>query len=141
MAYRCSACDLDYPESPPHARCSVCEEETWMTNDSTPPDWATRVEARRSAIRSATAFPIPAPDVDVEIVEHGEQKWVAHKLLLDAGYGCLEDGRIVQIQGKYYELNAHIGKSSATVPGGAWWIEEITPDDFKVESPEQIINQ
>lgn len=54
--------------------------------------------------------------------KHGHQ-YVTHEELLLCGYRELEDFDIVYLNGKFYELQAHIPKA------GSWWIEEVPIDD------------
>lgn len=50
--------------------------------------------------------------------KHGHL-WVTHQELLDCEYRGLEDFDIVYLNGKFYELQAHIKEADA------WWIEEV----------------
>lgn len=70
------------------------------------------------------------PDVEAELAQHADMLWIAHEKLIDAGYRYLEDFGVVQISGRYYELQAHIGRASLShgIRGGVWWVEEIDPD-------------
>jgi hypothetical protein len=64
-------------------------------------------------------------------VYHKDGKyWVSHADLLANEYECLEDFSIVYLNGRFYELQAHVPKANA------WWIEpiEIGGD---VDAPEE----
>src|SRR5688500_2291353 len=73
------------------------------------------------------------PDAKAEIITYRGNLWVAHQLLLDAGYSCLEDFGIVKITGRFYELQGHMGKTADNLPGGGWWIEEVDPEQWADE--------
>ena len=69
-------------------------------------------------------------DVQQNIAHYADQSWIAHEELIKAGYLYLEDFQVVMVQGKFYELQAHIGRATLThgIRGGVWWIEEIDPN-------------
>ena len=72
------------------------------------------------------------PTVNKKPHEYADQLWVSHEDLIKAGYLYLEDFQIVMLQGRFYELGAHVGRASLThgIRGGVWWIEEVRPDAF-----------
>lgn len=56
--------------------------------------------------------------------------WVTHEDLLKCGYRLIDDFDIVYLNGKFYELQAHIRKANA------WWIEEIIAEGAAPETAE-----
>lgn len=53
--------------------------------------------------------------------------WVTHQELVDCGYRGLEDFDVVYLNGKFFELQAHISEANA------WWIEEIPVEETTAE--------
>lgn len=70
-------------------------------------------------------------DNKARIYEDGTgHMWVSHEDLLKCGYILLDDFDIVYLNGKFYELQAHIR------PAGGWWIEEVeTPQEADEGEP------
>jgi hypothetical protein len=77
------------------------------------------------------------PDCQDSVREHRDMLWIPHESLIQAGYLNLEDFSVVMIGGKFYELQAHIGRSYMTVGlrGGVWWVEEVNPDVVAPDYP------
>jgi len=81
----------------------------------------------------AFALPHP-PDLSIALHIADGRMWVPHDVLIDAGYSYLEDGSIVFVNNRFYEL---IGYSQSRK---MWWVEELVVDGaFDDITPEDII--
>lgn len=140
---RCSFHNIDYP---PHVlRCMVdgCDNYLSWYDRIHDNDWRDRLDHYNS-LTSPVTYKVIDPD-DVELGHHAlpdvqfnvalfeGREWVPHEELLKAGYLNIEDFQIVKIRGRFYELQAHIGRTlTHGIKGGAWWVEEIDPDKFEI---------
>jgi hypothetical protein len=61
--------------------------------------------------------------------KHG-RLWVTHTELLECEYVNLEDFDVVYLNGRFYELQAHIRESDS------WWVEEIETEEESEQAPE-----
>lgn len=125
-------------------RCMVtgCDEHLdFFSNTEPDDDWRDRLahhskiaeEHLRAMETEAAIIADPRPDVNFTVTVHKGMLWVPHETLIEAGYRCLEDFQVVQIRGKFYELQGHIGRQlTHGIKGGAWWIEEINPEAFVI---------
>lgn len=62
-------------------------------------------------------------DVDNHAViyeDEGGRLWVTHEDLLQCGYRAISDFDVVYLNGKFYELQAHINRANS------WWVEEVS---------------
>ena len=150
---RCSLHGIDYPTN--YNRCAVpdCDETlAYFSNERPDPDFKDMVayythlgedneveEFRDELIPvgprvinqdSIHLGALAIPDLKEKPSEHGGQLWVAHEDLIRAGYLYLEDFGVIRMQGKFYELQGHVGRASLShgIRGGAWWIAEINPN-------------
>lgn len=150
---RCSLHGISYP---PHVdTCLVpgCTEELDFLDgkrDTPDEDWRGSVEYHTAQAIGLRYENPPGdavtwgelPDVAVTPAIYQSWLWIAHAALTKAGYRHLEDFSVVKIQGKFYELQAHIGRATLThgIEEGAWWIEEINPATYTVPEfiPEEV---
>lgn len=65
------------------------------------------------------AYPHDADNVAPIYEDENSRLWVTHEDLLACGYVLIEDFDPVYLNGKWYELQAHMRKPNA------WWVEEI----------------
>ena len=130
--YRCSNCSIDFPTHEQFARCLACDEVTSYFSDIDADKlWNEKVIAIMDARtgESMMATPLPIPNVDAPITFYSDRDWIPHEDLIKAGYRCLEDFQVVRIRNRFYELQAHIGRTlTHGIRGGAWWVEQIDPD-------------
>lgn len=127
---RCSICDINFPA---HViKCQVCKEHTWERHKDGPDeDWKELVAYR---LRGSKKEEVHDPaslyivDAEVSLFQHAGKFWVPHNDLLAAGLRYLESFAVVKIDGRFYELQGHVGKTANNFPGGAWWVEEIHPE-------------
>lgn len=131
-ANRCMECEINFPPHRDYVSCEACGKKTLYSPYHDPqPDYQTAVEWKIKNRVVNQVEPIkPIPNSHATIVEYKGLKWVAHELLTDSGYESLCDFDVVQIAGKFYELQGRIGKELPGLPGGAWWIEELDPDEL-----------
>lgn len=61
----------------------------------------------------------------------GGRMWVTHEDLLVCGYRALADFDVVFLNGKFYELQAHMHKPNA------WWIEEVSIEEAEAQNFDQ----
>lgn len=137
---RCSICSIQYP--PFVEVCRICGEETWpMFKTGPDEDWEERL-AREIGEGVFVDPPRPIayavqhpPDVQLPLHIRDGRLWISHAGLIDAGYRYLEDGSIVFVGGRFYELAGYWEAQ------GLWWVEEIVTDGcFGEVTPEDIIN-
>jgi len=77
--------------------------------------------------RDGRRYPHDADNV-ARVYEDTESRlWVSHEELLQCGYINLADFDIVYLNGKFYELQAHMKRPNA------WWVEEV---DVEAEAKE-----
>jgi len=112
----------------------VCNGETWFRYKEGPDDdWRDLVKIRNEVETSAKEkeqYVSPyILDAEVSLFQYAGKLWVPHNDLIAAGYRYLESFTIVKIEGRFYELQGHAGKTARNFPGGAWLIEEIHPED------------
>lgn len=143
----CRRCSLHNIDFPPHVlRCMVddCNNYlSWFAREYDP-DWRDKLDHYNSLTSPVSEYKVidpddkhlgehALPDVQFNVADFEDRLWIPHEELLKAGYSCIEDFQIVKIRGRYYELQAHIGRTlTHGIKGGAWWIEEIGPDKFEV---------
>jgi hypothetical protein len=105
-------------------------------------DWRDRVRrelgfdpATETEEQEGGAFALPhPPDLSISLHIAEGRMWVPHDVLIDAGYRFLEDGSIVFINNRFYELIGHSQTRKM------WWIEEFLVDGvFDDITPEDII--
>jgi len=132
MSSRCSICDINF--APGVRACPVCNGETWFRYKEGPDaDWRELVkilneDAEVAEDKEKGVSPYIA-DAEVSLFQHAGKHWVPHNDLIAAGYLYLESFTIIKIEGRFYELQGHVGKTARNFPGGAWLIEEIHPED------------
>ena len=141
-AYRCSTCSINYGGYS-KGKCLACTGDVWWDSTGTPDEdamvkayEASGGDLNADAFACSTTTPLPIPNVDADITYHADQDWIPHQVLIDHGYRCLENFQIVRIRNRFYELQAHIGRTLVHgVTGGAWWIEQVEPDKYDVGCP------
>lgn len=142
----CRTCSLHPIDYPAHMlRCVVdgCNIYTTFHDRPFDKDWREKVKLFNEEAPTPDDIPVTMPGADGEIpnlifnpAAYEDRLWVPHDELLRAGYLNLDDFDVVQIKGKFYELQARIGRTlTHGIKGGAWWIEEIdanvtVPDYF-----------
>lgn len=157
---RCSLHSIDYP---PHMkRCLVpgCTETMRQFSNDFDENWREQLAYQTKVAEGILSANLPPkdaasdasprkivdpvdfalwgadalPDVQVNVARYAGQSWISHEDLTKAGYLFLEDFSVVKIRGRYYELQAHVGRASLThgIAGGAWWLGEMDPDKFEV---------
>lgn len=130
-AKRCSTCGIDYPTY--ESICRVCDDElSYFSNVDPDPNWRQLSDDAKKEAEGgdySLRTPIPVPNcLRCDVVEYEERLWIAHQHLLREGYALIEPFQVVQVKGRFYELQGHVGKHAKNMPGGAWWVEEIDPD-------------
>lgn len=137
----CTVCGVNYPPTSGFMSCRICGELTRFSAMLAQSNWEQVVQANKAldeaeeeAGRSRAKTKEPkkrSPFIPnatgAKITEVKGQLFVGHKSLIDAGYAEVRNFDVVLINGKYYELQGHVGKRSTEIPGGVWWIEEIDP--------------
>lgn len=143
LARRCTYCSVQFP--PSESKCLICGELTWPMYKTGPDsDWRDTVKRKlgeqaylplgEAPEGGAYALPHP-PDLVVALHIGDGRMWLPHAVLIDAGYRHLEDGSIVFVNSRFYEL---MGYSESRK---MWWIEEMVIDGvFDNITPEDIIN-
>lgn len=147
---RCSTHSIDYP---PHVqRCMVdgCNNYlSWFQQDHDE-DWRDKLNYYNDLTSDVTSYKLidpndkhlgayALPDVQFNVAVFEGHLWIPHEELIKAGYLCLEDFSVVKIRGKFYELQAHIGRTlTHGIKGGAWWVEEIDPESPEFAVPDYV---
>lgn len=138
LSRRCTMCSVQYP--PNMEKCPICGQITWGMRKSGPDtDWRDKVsralgDAEEEQQKIAYA---PQHPSDLEIAFHIDagKMWVPHAVLIDSGYSLLEDGSVVFINNRFYELQGY------SYSRKMWWVEEFEVDGiFDDITPEDIIN-
>ena len=122
MAYRsnrCAPCDLNLPKS--YKTCPVCRGETFEDDTDWSQSWQREADRLRAIRRWHETGQIP--NAMVTIVEKDGRLYVAEELLYQAGYSP-QEFNVVQIRGRYYELNGRVGDDEIV----GWWLEPVDID-------------
>lgn len=148
-AHRCYTCGINFPHNyrknaytkseDYDPRCDACGEsliEVYGNEDES--YHALAVEAKKQlameeegSVTYVMRTPLPVPNAPCDVTEHEGRMWIKHNDLLTAGYSCIEPFQVVRVMDRFYELQGHVGKHSTAIRGGAWWVEEIDPEDTK----------
>jgi hypothetical protein len=118
-AKRCSTCAINYPLF--IEVCRVCGEETWTMYVTSPQeDWEEVVAEMLGAdTPPAESVYFHPHDALCRVSFRSTRLWIAHADLLAVGYYALEDGSIVFVNGRFYELEGFDRLNKE------WWVDEI----------------
>lgn len=109
-----------------------------MADDEPHSNWQELVTAAQTEDYNLST-PLPIPDASrADVVEHAGKLWIPHQHLLRDGYSLIEPFQVVKVNGVFYELQGHVGKSARNLPGGAWWVEKIDPDEWAAQAVEGL---
>lgn len=124
---RCSKCQINFPNWKEHRSCPGCGEDTWQIDEPYDDDWREQLDAL-TAVPTGSMEERYLPNVtdDGPVIEKATGRYfIAHELLLNAGYLNLEPFDHVRIRDRLYELQAHLWRNKPGVAPGAWWIVPV----------------